>query len=359
MRLYPGTASDLRTTQGQNQRHPSLHILHLQPRSLPNALSRLLQRRPVLHAVVPAKFYWSFSSDFDTMTAVMGSQQIYEVQHSGQTQQLTFSSPRPAQAQPPRLGRQSIDLRSLPLAQRLSCIPGALAARFEPGTLALVQVRPLCTTSLRLQGWQLTPVRGLWAPARNAPPAASFCHPARPFKLKNSQSGVLIGRLRRGVSKCRLTLGSCPSRSRAQVAGRAAETPHQAYLTRAKPFYGSLAGNEQPDASRGLKYLRQKCPKPSQQIVSSACAAADCGSSDWRPSVALLYHVRSWRCRSFGRSLFAGESTIANKDFGAMLAADSLPAAYLCSNLLGSESLLVYLPRCGRPASRGAGRASQ
>ena len=37
----------------------------------------------------------------------------------------------------------SIDLRSLPLASRLSCIPAALAARFEPGTLALVQVRTL------------------------------------------------------------------------------------------------------------------------------------------------------------------------------------------------------------------------
>lgn len=44
----------------------------------------------------------------------------------------------------PRASRSrtgSIDLRSLPLASRLSCIPAALAARFEPGTLALVQVR--------------------------------------------------------------------------------------------------------------------------------------------------------------------------------------------------------------------------
>lgn len=131
------------------------------------------------------------------MTAVMGSQQIYEVQHSGQTQQLTFSSPRPAQAQPPRLGRQSIDLRSLPLAQRLSCIPGALAARFEPGTLALVQVRPLCTTSLRLRGWQLTAVRGLWAPARSAPPCSLILPPRETVHAQKQPVWGLIGRLRR------------------------------------------------------------------------------------------------------------------------------------------------------------------
>jgi hypothetical protein len=72
-------------------------------------------------------------------TMMASAQQVFEVKQSGPSQ-LLLSSPGVPRAQHQHTPGLSVDLRSLPLATRLSCIPGALAQRFEPGTLALVQV---------------------------------------------------------------------------------------------------------------------------------------------------------------------------------------------------------------------------
>jgi hypothetical protein len=74
-------------------------------------------------------------------TMMASAQQVFEVKQLGPSQ-LLLSSPGVSRAQHQHNpGPNRVDLRSLPLASRLSCIPGALAQRFEPGTLALVQVR--------------------------------------------------------------------------------------------------------------------------------------------------------------------------------------------------------------------------
>eukprot|EP00208_Stichococcus_sp_RCC1054_P000268 CAMPEP_0206148794 /NCGR_PEP_ID=MMETSP1473-20131121/37437_1 /ASSEMBLY_ACC=CAM_ASM_001109 /TAXON_ID=1461547 /ORGANISM="Stichococcus sp, Strain RCC1054" /LENGTH=396 /DNA_ID=CAMNT_0053546217 /DNA_START=1065 /DNA_END=2255 /DNA_ORIENTATION=- len=82
----------------------------------------------------------------------------------------------------------SIDLRSLPLASRLSCIPAALAARFEPGTLALVQVWTSCASS-----WSAVAKA---APAsivmRTQPMGAHLSDPLlAPFRSSSCESGIL------------------------------------------------------------------------------------------------------------------------------------------------------------------------
>lgn len=91
----------------------------------------------------------------------------------------------------PRASRSrtgSIDLRSLPLASRLSCIPAALAARFEPGTLALVQVWTSCVSS-----WSAVAKA---APAtivmRTQPMGAHLSDPLlAPFRSSSCEAGIL------------------------------------------------------------------------------------------------------------------------------------------------------------------------
>jgi hypothetical protein len=118
-------------------------------------------------------------------TMMASAQQVFEVKKSGPSQ-LLLSSPGVSRAQPQR---NSVDLRSLPLASRLSCIPGALAQRFEPGTLALIQVWTSCMDG-RWAG--VSAAKAGTTVFRTQPVGASLSDPAMaPFRAACCESGIV------------------------------------------------------------------------------------------------------------------------------------------------------------------------
>lgn len=80
----------------------------------------------------------------------------------------------------------SIDLRSLPLASKLCCLPAALAARFEPSTLAVAQVWTCCSN------WSsITKAQPGTLVMRTQPMGAHLSDPhLAPFRTFCCQSGI-------------------------------------------------------------------------------------------------------------------------------------------------------------------------
>lgn len=125
------------------------------------------------------------------MAITLGSQQVFEIPHTAVPSQLMLSTAGGSSQRMPQTPspRNSVDLRSLPLASRLSCIPAALAQRFQPGTLALVQVWTSC-------------LDGRWAGVsaakpgatvfRTQPMGASLSDPAlAPFRAACCEGGIV------------------------------------------------------------------------------------------------------------------------------------------------------------------------